>query len=316
MIIFVCFAFIFCAISCWPVVEDINDNEIETEVGMTRFGKNIFRLPDEESGRNVASWNENSKVNPEELGNYFEGDIRMHERTGKNGLKDETYRWSNGVIPYEISGHFSSSSLDVIKRAMGVYHKYTCIRFVPRTSSHKDYVSITSGNTGCWSSVGRITGRQEVNLQSPACTTKLGTVLHELMHVAGFYHEQNRPERDDYVTVNFHNIKPGHDANFIKADKDKTISYGVPYDYRSVMHYSDHAFSRNGQPTIVPKQPEAAKKMGQREGFSRGDILKLNAMYNCPDSLPEFTTVSSGNGSGGHNGGQDILSALFSLFEE
>jgi hypothetical protein len=45
----------------------------------------------------------------------------------------------------------------------------------------------------------------------------------------------------------------GRENNFEKAKKKETDNQGVAYDYRSVMHYSANAFSRNGQPTIVPK---------------------------------------------------------------
>lgn len=43
----------------------------------------------------------------------------------------------------------------------------------------------------------------------------------------------------------------GLEANFEKASSQTTNTFGVPYDYGSVMHYSANAFSRNGQPTIV-----------------------------------------------------------------
>lgn len=97
----------------------------------------------------------------------------------------------------------------MIDEAIGEYHKLTCVKWVLRKGTEPDYVYFTSGNTGCWSSVGRIGGRQEINLQSPGCLTKKGTVVHEMMHALGFLHEQNRWERDKHVTVNYQNIQTG-----------------------------------------------------------------------------------------------------------
>lgn len=45
----------------------------------------------------------------------------------------------------------------------------------------------------------------------------------------------------------------GTEINFRKADSRSAHGYGVPYDYNSVMHYSEYAFSRNSQKTIEPK---------------------------------------------------------------
>lgn len=84
-----------------------------------------------------------------------------------------------------------------------------CFRFRSRRPEDEDWVSIVSGYSGCWSSVGRVGGKQEVNLQRPGCVTKIGTVIHELLHALGFHHEQNRWERDSYVKIMWENIRPG-----------------------------------------------------------------------------------------------------------
>ncbi|XP_011692995.1 PREDICTED: zinc metalloproteinase nas-4-like [Wasmannia auropunctata] len=88
-----------------------------------------LRIPDNESGIKVSEWTVDMNMNPEELGNYLEGDIMVAEGTARNGAKDEKLRWPNGVIPYIIKGNFNTAQLNLIRAAMNEYEKYTCIRY-------------------------------------------------------------------------------------------------------------------------------------------------------------------------------------------
>lgn len=231
----------------------------ELQIDLSEYGTRLFGSPKAEVGHNVREWSnskEESPGNVEELGSYLEGDLLIpigNSTKGRNGMVAESYRWTDGIIPFEITGSFNAFAMDLIEKAINAYHENTCIKFVPRRSSDRDYISIQSDTSGCWSSVGRIGSRQMVNLQTPGCTSKVGTVIHEFMHTVGFLHEQNREERDSFVTVMYSNIRKGYEANFHKAAAGTTSGFGVGYDYGSVMHYSENAFSVNGQPTIVTK---------------------------------------------------------------
>ena len=60
----------------------------------------------------------------------------------------------------------------------------------------------------CVSHVGRKgIGPQELFLGENCML--IGVVQHELMHAAGFYHEQSRTDRDNYVNIFKDNIIPG-----------------------------------------------------------------------------------------------------------
>jgi len=99
-----------------------------------------------------------------EEGNYFEGDISGVELVSKPGstsnilngqnIKNavkETYKlWPKGEIPYTISQTFSSYDRSVIRKSMTEISKVSCIKWIPRKSSNKDYVHILR-DVGCYS---------------------------------------------------------------------------------------------------------------------------------------------------------------------
>ncbi|XP_065574210.1 zinc metalloproteinase nas-15-like isoform X2 [Artemia franciscana] len=226
---------------------------------------------------------------PIEMAGLFEGDIAgvdkndLQKSLMKNAIRDTRLRWEGGKIPYVISSSFTQYERSVIARAFREYQNKTCIRFVPRRNE-RDYINIYQGS-GCSSMVGRTKGSQPVSLGN-GCLY-VGIVIHELMHAAGFWHEQSRADRDKYITIIWNNIQSGMDYNFRKYSLDKIQYLDENYDTGSIMHYDAYAFARDrSKPTIVPKKD--TEKLGQRNGFSKIDLLKLNKLYKCSD----FTGVT------------------------
>ena len=98
------------------------------------------------------------------------------------------------------------------------------------------YILFAKRQCGCCSYVGRQPGEMAQGLSIGFGCDKPGTVLHELGHAVGFWHEMSRPDRDDYIKINLENVNPGHESNFdIELEVD---SRGVPYDHQeSFSHF-------------------------------------------------------------------------------
>ena len=117
---------------------------------------------------------------------------------------------------------------------------------------------------------------------------RLGTVIHEMLHAAGFWHEQSRPDRNENVRIHWQNILSGYDDNFARYSRAEVTTLSLPYDTGSVMHYESTAFTKNGKPTI--QSIKSYKKLGQRDGLSQLDIQKLNKLYSCGDKITKPPT--------------------------
>ncbi|KAL4706852.1 hypothetical protein ACJJTC_010086 [Scirpophaga incertulas] len=174
----------------------------------------------------------------------------------------------------------------MIEDGMADISNKSCIKFVSRKSDTEHAVIIKGTASGCFSSVGYNSPDdedEEVNqvLNLGKRCFRHGTVVHEILHTLGFYHMQSTYNRDDYVKIIWENILQGVEYNFNKYNNNTIIDFGVPYDYDSVMHYPEKAFSKNGNKTIIPLKEGV--NIGQRNGLSESDVLKLNFMY-CEES--------------------------------
>ncbi|XP_055334677.1 uncharacterized protein LOC129585819 isoform X2 [Paramacrobiotus metropolitanus] len=183
-----------------------------------------------------------------------------------------------------------SNETEMLMLAFRDFSDSTCVQFVPRTGQ-RDYVFITTDpKRGCLSYIGWQGGRQEVFLLRPNCFYLKGTIIHELMHTIGFYHEHSRPDRDDHVQVVWNNIRADKLSNFQIEQSGNTL--GVPYDYSSVMHYSALTFSKDPDDkeyTMIPKNMGfPPDRLGQRRGFSAIDLQQILVFYNCPKRLMPF----------------------------
>uniref|UniRef100_A0A8C3TQY1 Meprin A subunit n=1 Tax=Catharus ustulatus TaxID=91951 RepID=A0A8C3TQY1_CATUS len=206
----------------------------------------------------------------------------------RNSIIGDNYRWPH-VIPYVLEDSLEMNAKGLILKAFEQYRLKTCIDFKP-WSGEKNYISVFKGS-GCWSSVGNMQmGLQQLSIGTNC--DRIGTIEHEFLHALGFWHEQSRSDRDDYVTIVWDRIQSGKEHNFNKYDDKRSDFLNVPYDYNSVMHYSKTAFRNGTEPTIVTNIPEFLDVIGQRMDFSEYDLQKLNKLYNCTSSLSFMDTCS------------------------
>ncbi|XP_013114004.2 seminal metalloprotease 1-like [Stomoxys calcitrans] len=156
----------------------------------------------------------------------------------------------------------------------------SCVRFQQVQKKIKAYIRIVSQREGCSARVGYSGRVQIINLykNTTACFSPV-VLMHELLHALGFYHQHLTLDRDNYIKINWENIKPRKKVFFQKLSNAQSTDFGIGYDLESLMHYSRKGFSVNGLDTIEPLDQDAV--IGQRHGMSLKDIQKLNAMYRC-----------------------------------
>lgn len=175
--------------------------------------------------------------------------------------------WGAQAIPYEIDNvSLTQAELQILNNAINDWNSSAPMRLVLRTDE-RDYLIFRKHTTSCNSLVGRQGGRQEVLCD--ITNFQAGSILHEICHAMGLYHEHQRADRNNYITLS---AASARDDNYRIQESHDVAAIGN-YDLGSIMHYSP-GMNNNNFTVDVTVPPGVI--VGQRNGLSNGDLQGLN----------------------------------------
>ena len=181
----------------------------------------------------------------------------------------------------------------LVKLAMNEFTVKTKLTFRPKTDSDADYATFTQpAENTCSAGVAKRHGQINV-IKLGWCWNDISSVLHEMGHVAGLWHEQQRADRDTYITV-VSDSANSDDANWGIQQDSVRDSLGLAYDFRSIMHYglgTDAEFTSAGYNLWIAQGRPA---VGEMTTLSTNDAKGINFLYSDVAEVTSGTCESHG----------------------
>lgn len=223
---------------------------------------------------------DNGLVFVKDGGVYRQDDMLYSPLEGTKGIftNNTILHWPRGIVYYVFDSECTSRLINIATAAMNELSDSTGVQFLPASPSTSNYIRFMSADENS-SYVGMRRGEQTINIYNDSFVY---IIMHEICHALGIYHEQSRSDRDEYLIINWDNIKRNAKHNFdIAADG---LDFG-PFNFESIMLYSswisDPAMVYSGSiPTITKR--DGSVYYYNRSYLSHGDVNTVRAMYGPP----------------------------------
>ena len=203
-------------------------------------------------------------------------------RSGEKPVKiPKPQLWPKGVVPIEIASDLKNTKQEtLIKEVIQYFKNNSDIKIrVANLKTDQARVKISAGSDNCYAQVGYTGGITNMSLHEDCSTS---AIFHEFFHILGFFHEQNRFDRDEHVQVLWENIEEKYWPQFklfpAESFPPQFTQGGVfNFTFESIMIYNSSSFSANSDFSMVKTDGTPFKSNWSTP--SPSDIQRLKSLY-------------------------------------
>uniref|UniRef100_A0A0K0FTU4 Metalloendopeptidase n=1 Tax=Strongyloides venezuelensis TaxID=75913 RepID=A0A0K0FTU4_STRVS len=217
-------------------------------------------------------------VNALEWSNLIQSNVTLNERDKRAVMRNKKLRWKSHIFPYYVSRDLDLKSTIIMVALMKI-EKCTCLRFSRVFSKIRASLIYNAGPM--YSTHLGKEGIFPQKISIPRGDMHFGKIARETLRALGFDYEHNRPDRDMHISIIKKNILARYLPLYDKKSSAVANTYGLSYDYRSVMHYGAKELCHYSLQCIKSKSkdPLVDLAMGKAIDLSFNDAKLVNLAY-------------------------------------
>lgn len=283
----ICFSYVLAIVGCVTVFSCTDEkSNIENHQGLKSDFDSAKYDEKNYSFNTINLWGSEAAVIDKGDHYIFQGDIHLSKedliQTRGAGRIDR--QWPNNKVCYSVDG-IPNAYVNYIYEALAWIENGSYIDMSPRYNE-KDYIQFHFLDQDEWLAssdyIGRKGGVQNIKLSRNAIVS-VGTIVHEICHAIGMYHEMCRTDRDNYVRINFEGMDENTRYQYkTYAERNENGVNIGNFDFGSIMMYSS-----NG----VMYKLDNSYIRSQRDSLSYTDMLTLAALQPLGDDFKFFAPL-------------------------